>query len=75
MYLVHMPMHAMQQLLPETLFCRIHKSYIISLNRITGIAETSINIGESKIIPFGNVFKEEAVRKIRFSLGTELITQ
>ena len=48
----------MEKVLPPEKFMRVHKSYIISLDKIERIERNTILIGEQKI-PIGNKYKRE----------------
>jgi len=49
--------------LPSDQFIRVHKSFIISTNRINYIEGNQIQIGD-KLIPIGRSFKEEVDRRL-----------
>lgn len=55
-YLVLMSMKRMEQLLPASLFVRIHKSYIVSLDHITEFDRETVQL-KDKSLPIGNQFK------------------
>jgi two-component system, LytTR family, response regulator len=60
----------MSEKLPPHMFIRVHKSFIVSLNKINSIVRNRIIIGE-KWIPIGDNFKElfyEAIHKNNFNL-------
>lgn len=60
----------MAEKLPVHMFVRVHKSYIVSLNKINSIIRNRIVIGD-KWIPVGDNYKElfyEAIRKNNFNL-------
>lgn len=50
-------MKKMEDALPEKHFIRVHKSYIVSLNKIDSIERSRIWIGE-KIIPVGDTYRD-----------------
>lgn len=50
-------MNKMIEKLPETKFLRVHRSYIVALQKIDSIEKSRIRIGE-KEIPIGEVYKE-----------------
>jgi DNA-binding LytR/AlgR family response regulator len=54
---------SMQQLFPETLFIRVHKSFIVAKNKIRRIEKNRIIIGDHQI-PIGRNYKEEMEKKI-----------
>lgn len=56
-------MKKMEETLPNTQFIRVHKSYIISLDKIESIEKSRITIC-SKIIPIGDTYREEFFKRI-----------
>jgi DNA-binding LytR/AlgR family response regulator len=56
-------MKKMEDALPQKYFMRVHKSYIISINKIDSIERSRIWIGE-KIIPIGDTYREEFFKLI-----------
>jgi len=48
-------MKNMERKLPHGHFCRVHRSYIVSLNRIDSIERKRIKIGE-RIIPVSDSY-------------------
>lgn len=57
----------LEEQLPQPLFCRIHKSYIISTGKISMIDGNLLYIGD-KALPIGNTYKEAVFKIIRRSL-------
>jgi two-component system LytT family response regulator len=51
-------MKKMEDALPKKHFIRVHKSYIVSINKIDSIERSRIFIGE-KVIPVGDTYREE----------------
>lgn len=51
-------MKKMEDALPAKYFIRVHKSYIVSVNKIDSIERSRIFIGD-KIIPVGDTYREE----------------
>src|ERR1700744_77948 len=51
-------MKKMEDALPERHFIRVHKSYIVSINKIDSIERSRIFIND-KIIPVGDTYREE----------------
>jgi len=45
-----------QEMLDPKIFVRVHKSYIISLNKVDYIENNTIKIGD-KLIPISNTYK------------------
>ncbi|MBG6235168.1 DNA-binding LytR/AlgR family response regulator [Pedobacter sp. CAN_A7] len=56
-------MKKMEETLPHTQFIRVHKSYIISLDKIESIERSRITIC-GKIIPIGDTYREEFFKRI-----------
>jgi DNA-binding LytR/AlgR family response regulator len=48
----------MEDTLPEKHFVRVHKSYIVALNKIDSIERSRIRIGD-KIIPVGDTYRDD----------------
>ncbi len=55
-YLTHLTMKSLLELLPENMFRRVHRSYIVNLEQIEVIHKTSVIIGKSEI-PLGENYK------------------
>lgn len=51
--------------LPKSLFCRVHKSFIVPLNRIDLIEHNRIKI-KDKLIPISETYKADFYKKIGF---------
>lgn len=56
-------MKKMEETLPSSQFIRVHKSYIIALDKIESIERSRITIC-GKIIPIGDTYRDEFFRKI-----------
>ena len=56
-------MKKMEETLPSTQFIRVHKSYIISLDKIESIERSRITIC-GKTIPVGDTYRDEFFRRI-----------
>lgn len=56
-------MKKMEETLPYTQFIRVHKSYIIALDKIESIERSRITIC-GKLIPIGDTYRDEFFRKI-----------
>ncbi len=52
--------------LPKSLFCRVHKSFIVPLNRIDLIEHNRIKI-KDKLIPISETYKADFYKKIGFN--------
>ena len=60
-------MKSLEEKLPSTKFIRVHRSFIVNLNRINAIVGNAIEIiekGQNKHIPIGNNYKEEIEKMI-----------
>ncbi|AKD04438.1 response regulator transcription factor [Pontibacter korlensis] len=54
-------MNKMMEKLPDTKFLRVHRSFIVSLQKIDSIEKSRIRIG-TKEIPIGEVYKEQFLK-------------
>ena len=59
--LVKQPIRAMENLLSDHQFLRVHRSYIISLKKVSGYSNLNIQLGDTEI-PIGRLYKQ-AVKK------------
>jgi len=53
----------MEEKLPEKQFARVHKSFIVALDKINSLQAEQVMIGEAAI-PIGRVFKNEFLKKV-----------
>jgi len=56
-------MKNLEEKLPGSRFVRVHKSYIVALNRIESIERNRIYIGKA-IIPVGDTYRDEFFRRV-----------
>jgi len=49
--------------LPETQFIRVHKSYMVSIDKIKTLEGNLLHIGKEKI-PIGALYKDVVLKKI-----------
>jgi DNA-binding LytR/AlgR family response regulator len=61
--ITRMTLKGIEQKLPAQAFMRIHKSYIVSLDKIQSVRNLKIHIGEA-IIPVGEQYVEEFMKAI-----------
>lgn len=54
----NLSMKKILELLPDSMFYRVHKSYIISLDKIEAIEGNMVNINDKKL-PIGNSYRQE----------------
>ncbi len=62
-HIIHTTMKIVEGKLPADKFIRVHRSYIVSLDKINSIDDTVIVIG-SKLIPVGAVYKENLTKRL-----------
>ena len=56
-------MKKMEEILPSTRFVRVHKSYIVSLEKIETIERQRIFIGKN-VVPVGDSFQKDFMKMI-----------
>lgn len=61
-----MSMKSVMEKLPEKYFLRIHRSYIVSIPRISAIQNKQIEL-ENKIFPIGETYKNEIFTKLKIN--------
>ncbi|WP_020528561.1 LytR/AlgR family response regulator transcription factor [Flexithrix dorotheae] len=64
MLLVYTTLRAVEKKLPESQFMRIHRSFIIRLDRIENIDISNLQIGR-RIIPISNTYKNSLMERIK----------
>lgn len=64
--LVKQPISAIENLLSEHKFIRVHRSYIVSLNKISSYTHVSVLIN-SIVIPIGRLFKQSVMENLQGS--------
>jgi DNA-binding LytR/AlgR family response regulator len=62
-YIVHSTMSKMEEILPVADFCRVHKSYIVNVKRITAIEENTIVVNGA-IFPVGAQFRDGFFKRV-----------
>lgn len=55
--ITHMSMKRMEEILPDNRFVRIHKSYLVSIEKVDSICKNNIYIQEN-VIPIGEYYKK-----------------
>lgn len=63
-YLVHGTMKSMEKKLPSSAFARVHRSYIVRIDQIEDIEDTTIVINR-KVIPIGGSYKTALLKRLR----------
>ncbi|NJN26376.1 MAG: response regulator transcription factor [Cyclobacteriaceae bacterium] len=64
-HIVHFTMKGLASRLPESVFVRTHRSYIVNLDKIEALEDNSVLIGE-KYIPIGASYKEALLDRLNF---------
>ncbi|MDZ4807662.1 MAG: LytTR family DNA-binding domain-containing protein [Bacteroidota bacterium] len=67
-YLALLTMKRMEQLLPATIFKRVHKSYIVSLDRIIEFDGNTVYL-KDKELPIGHMYKEILEKSVLIAQG------
>lgn len=62
-YVAHSTFKNLKLKLPETLFCQVHRSYIVNMNKFFQIEGNCIII-DKKVIPISKSYKDEFFKKI-----------
>lgn len=62
--LVSMHLKLLENILPETLFTRIHRSYIVPHENVISIYGNTIQIDSDTQIPIGNTYKDRLLSKL-----------
>jgi DNA-binding LytR/AlgR family response regulator len=62
--LVKQSITAIESLLSEHRFLRVHRSYIVSVNKITGYNGLSVSVQETEI-PIGRLYKQAVMERLR----------
>jgi DNA-binding LytR/AlgR family response regulator len=63
-YITQLTLGEIETMLPEQLFLRIHRSYIINLSRVTAFTGQDVEINEMEI-PIGGSFKNLVISKLK----------
>lgn len=64
MYVIYNRMKNVESQLPPGKFQRIHRSYIVPLDKIRNIEQMSLNIAD-KILPIGNNYKQDLLNQLK----------
>jgi DNA-binding LytR/AlgR family response regulator len=56
---------AFEELLPDQGFMRIHRSYLVALNKITGFTASTIEIGETEL-PIGRNYRQQVYSTLNY---------
>lgn len=64
-FVIHSTMKDIETKLPTDQFIRVHRSYIVSLDKVGVLDENAVMIGD-KTIPIGKSYKEAFMDKLNF---------
>ncbi|MCC7332696.1 MAG: response regulator [Flavobacteriales bacterium] len=65
-YTIHSTMKDIEKRLPGNEFIRVHRSYIVRLDKINSIEQTNIVMeGGKKLIPIGGSYKDDLFKRIK----------
>lgn len=64
---VLMSMKRILEQLPDDRFARVHKSYIVNLNRITASSRTQITLESGAVVPIGESYRVAVSERLKFS--------
>lgn len=65
-YIIHSTMKSIKDKLPSSDFARVHRSYIVRLDKISAIEFPNIIMDhEEKYIPIGSLYKDELMNKLK----------
>lgn len=67
---IHETIKSMLEKLPYEYFIRVHKSFIIPVQRILYLEGNQVKVGDN-LIPIGLVYKEEVMNRLHLSSGKE----
>lgn len=63
-YLVKRPISAVENLLSEHKFMRVHRSYLVSLGKVSGYNALSVQLGQNDI-PIGRLYKQSVLERLQ----------
>ncbi len=64
-YTIHSTMKDIERKMPQDYFLRVHRSYIVRLDKIAQIEQPNLILEDNnKIIPIGGSYKEEMLKRI-----------
>lgn len=65
--LAHHRISALEEKLPESLFLRIHRSFIVSKNKVSAFTPSSVELG-GKVLSIGRLYKEQVMEFLQEKL-------
>jgi DNA-binding LytR/AlgR family response regulator len=70
-FTIHFTMKSIEKKLPATKFKRVHRSYIVNINKITSIEDNSVVVDTaegSRIIPIGKSFRDKLMKDLNLMI-------
>ena len=65
-HIVHSSMKSIEEKIPEEDFVRIHRSYIVNLNHITVMEDSSLVVGE-RIVPVSKSYRSKLLSRFNIA--------
>ena len=62
-FFLHLTLKALEEKIPSSKFIRVHRSYIVAIDNITSVEDTTICIS-NKLIPVGAIYKEGFMKRL-----------
>lgn len=63
-YVIRSTMKGIQDKLPPDRFVRVHRSFIIAMNKVSSIDHTKVVLENNASVPLGGLYKEEFLEKL-----------
>jgi two-component system, LytTR family, response regulator LytT len=63
-YIIRSTMKSIQEKLPSEYFVRVHRSFIVRIDKIISIDHTKVILEYNKDVPVGGLYKEEFLKRI-----------
>ena len=63
-YIIRSTMKSIQEKLPADLFVRVHRSFIVRIDKIISIDHSKVILEYNKEVPVGGLYKDEFLKKI-----------
>jgi len=65
--ITQMNLKAVEDMLPEAMFCRVHRSYIVNIQKVNAHNRTELFIGKVEI-PVGDLYRSHFIKKLKGDL-------
>ncbi len=63
-YIIRSTMKGIQDKLPADSFVRVHRSFIVAVDKVASIDHTKVILENDQIVPLGSLYKEQFLEKI-----------